>query len=179
MKQEKLFMKKPMEDEYAPFYAGYIESIGEKNPLSVILEQLREVQKLFYSLADTKAVKSYAEGKWSVKELLGHVVDAERIFSFRALSIARGEEQSLPGYEHDDYVAGGKFNQRSIKSLVDEFLKLRESNFILFNTFDDETLKRKGTANNRKVSVRALIYIMAGHVEHHLKVFKEKYLPVL
>jgi len=79
MKQEKSFMKRPMEDEYAPFYAGYIESIGEKNPLSVMHEQLREIQNLFSEFADTKAVKSYAEGKWSVKELLGHIVDAKRI----------------------------------------------------------------------------------------------------
>lgn len=172
-------MEKPTQDEYSTFYEGYIESIGEKNPLSVMVDQKNEVKFLFPGLTEGKAVQSYAEGKWSVKELLGHIVDTERIMSYRVLSIARGEVQSLPGYEHNDYVACGKFNERTLKSLVDEFRKLRESNLILFGSFNNATLRKTGTANEKKISVRALIYIIAGHVEHHIKVFKEKYEPVL
>ncbi|MBZ0200443.1 MAG: DinB family protein, partial [Ignavibacteriaceae bacterium] len=160
-------------------YNPYIESVGDENPLKVMVEQAREYAALFDYLSEETAEKSYAEGKWSVKELLGHIVDTERIMSYRALSIARGETQSLPGYDHDDYVLNGKFNNRSIKSLVEEFIKLREANIILFDSFDTETLQKTGTASNNKVSVRALIYIIAGHAAHHINVFKQKYQPVI
>lgn len=173
---ESMKIKKPNVDEYAPYYATYINLIGDKNPLNIMVEQLTSVQSMTQIINDEIGQKSYAPGKWSVKELFGHIIDTERIMSYRALAIARGETQPLPGFDHDDYVVKGKFNNRGVKSLIDEFIKLRESNIILFNSFDEESFTVIGTASNNKVSVRALIYIITGHAAHHLSVLKEKYL---
>lgn len=172
-------MRKPSKDEYAPYYEKYIDAVLDKNPLALMLEQLTEVEKIFAGISDSKAEKTYAEGKWSVKELFGHINDTERIMSSRALSIARGEKKPLPGYDQDEYVLEGNFNGRTIKSLVDEFIKLRESNIILFGTFDEKSFEKKGNADGKNVSVRALMFIIAGHVKHHLSILKERYLPVL
>ncbi len=172
-------MKKPNLDEYAPYYGTYINSVGDKNPFEVMGEQLIQFQNLAQIINDEIGAKSYAPGKWSVKELLGHIIDTERTMSYRALAIARGEIQPLPGFDHDGYVKKAKFNNRGVKSLADEFIKLRESNIILFSSFDEETFTNVGTASNNNVSVRALIYIITGHAAHHLNVLKKMYLSLI
>ena len=110
-----------------------------------------------------------------MKEVLGHVIDTEKIMAYRALSFARGEKQSLPGFEQDDYVAESNFNKRSLVDLINEFITIRESNIILFKSFNEEILIRRGTASESEVTVLALIYIIAGHEKHHMKFLKEKY----
>ncbi|GAB6283401.1 MAG: hypothetical protein STSR0008_21670 [Ignavibacterium sp.] len=125
----------------------------------------------------------YAEDKWTMKEVLGHLVDSERIFGYRALCIARNEKQNLPCFDENEYVKQAKFNSRNIasighygKSLLEEFQNLRNANILLFNTFDENILKKKGIACDKEISVNALIYIIAGHTEHHLEILKSKYL---
>ena len=110
-----------------------------------------------------------------MKEVLGHVIDTEKIMAYRALAIARGEKQSLPGFEQDEYVAESNFNNRSLDDLINEFLTARESNLILFKSFDEEILNRRGIASESEITVLALIYIIAGHEKHHMKVLREKY----
>jgi hypothetical protein len=110
-----------------------------------------------------------------MKEVLGHVIDTERIMAYRALAFARNEEQSLPGFEQDDYVAESNFNKRSLIDMISEFRTVRESNIILFKSFDDEILKRRGTASESEITVLALIFIIAGHEKHHMKILREKY----
>ena len=125
---------------------------------------------------DNKADYRYAEGKWSVKEVLGHMLDAERIFAYRALCIARGEQQSLPAFEEDEYVKNGFFSERSLDSLLVEFMYLRKSTVHLLSGLNEEALQRTGTANKLQVKAISVFWIMAGHVQHHLQVIRERYL---
>src|SRR5690606_14488952 len=142
-----------------------------------ILEaQSKELQQMLLLVDDEKGKYSYAPGKWSIKEILGHLIDAERIFSFRALCFARGEAQPLPGFEQDDYVREANFNSRSISSFMEEVYFLRTANLILFKSFSEAELSKVGVANENPISVRAIIYIIAGHEKHHMNILKEKYL---
>ncbi len=165
----------PEKNEYLPFYQTYFDAIGNQNPAEMIAEQSSVITDLLSGLDDSKANASYAPGKWSVKELLGHIIDTERIFAYRALSVARGETKSLPGFNQDEYVKKGKFNQRTLKSLIDEFITLRKANEVLFESFSRDDLEKTGIANDGVISVRALICIIAGHTMHHVSVLKDKY----
>ena len=169
-------MSWPKENEYAPFYADYLTNLKDENIIEFQKNQLEKVKQIFNSINDDKGNYSYAEGKWTIKEVLGHLTDTERILAYRALSFARGEKQILPGFEQDDYVEEGFFNNRTIKDLLNEFIALREANILMFNSFSDEVLMRRGNANNNDFTVNALQYIIPGHVEHHLKILKDKYL---
>ncbi|MCH7517105.1 MAG: DinB family protein, partial [Bacteroidetes bacterium] len=118
---------------------------------------------------------SYANGKWTVKEVLGHVVDTERIMTYRALAFARGEKQSLPEFEQDDYVAESNFKRRSLDDLINEYNTVRTSNIILFKSFDEKILNRRGMVSKSEITVLALIYIIAGHEKHHMKFLRDRY----
>ena len=166
---------RPSEKDYASYYKGYISEIKGDDILSILEEQLNSATKYFDSIPEEKGNYAYAEGKWSVKEVLGHVIDCERIFAARALCIARGEKQSLPGFEQDDYVREANFNKRTLKNLTDQFSLVRKSNLILFETFSDNELNKRGIANENEVTVRAILFIIAGHGLHHIKILKEKY----
>ena len=166
---------KPKPGDYNPYYNGYISLIGDGDIIEVLEEQ-RKTSKIFLkSFTEKQGNYSYADGKWTVKEVLGHVIDTEKIMAFRALAIARGEKQSLPGFEQDEYVAESNFNNRSLEDLINEFLTARESNLILFKSFDEEIFNRRGIASESEVTVLALIYIIAGHEKHHMKILSEKY----
>ncbi|HKI78004.1 MAG TPA: DinB family protein [Ignavibacteriaceae bacterium] len=167
---------RPSKNDYAVYYHKYIQELESDNILETLEKQLNENLELFNSIPEEKANTSYDVGKWSIKELLGHMVDTERIFAYRALCIARGEKQSLPGMEQDDYVKEAEFNKRSFKSLVDEYGLLRNSNLVLFYSFGEKELNKRGTANNSDVTVRAILFIIAGHELHHIKILKERYL---
>lgn len=169
-------MNRPAPDEYADFYAGYIAKVPDGDILELLTAQLAELTELLSELPSERQDYRYAPGKWSVKEMLGHLVDAERIFSYRALSIARGDTQPLPGMDQDGYAAGTDFDARSFESLLEEFRHLRQANLLLFASFDGATLQRRGTASGNPFSVRALIHVTAGHVQHHIDQLRLRYL---
>jgi len=169
-------MSRPSKNDYAEYYHKYIREIESDNIVEVLEKQLNTTLNILKDLPEDKGNYSYAEGKWSIKEVLGHCIDTERIFAYRALCIARGEKQSLPGMEQDDYAKHGEFNKRTLKNLLDEYELMRKSNIILFNSFQEKVLQNRGVASENEVTVLALMFIIAGHELHHIKVLKEKYL---
>ena len=166
---------KPKPEDYDAIYRGYISLIGDDDIIEVLEEQRKTFEKFLKTFTEKQENFSYADGKWTVKEVLGHVIDTEKIMAYRALAFARGEKQSLPGFEQDDYVAESNFNNRSLDDLINEFLTARESNIILFKSFDEEIFSRRGIASESEVTVQALIYIIAGHEKHHMKILRERY----
>ncbi|MBC7900128.1 MAG: DinB family protein [Saprospiraceae bacterium] len=169
-------MGRPEKNEYGEWYAGYISLVPEEDILNAITLQADEIKDLAASIAENKGSYAYADGKWTVKELLGHINDGERIFAYRALRIARGDRTPLSGFEQDDYIATGRFNERTVSDLADEFVLLRRSNIKLFENLEEEAWHRMGTASDNPISVRAAAYIMTGHVRHHLNILKSRYL---
>jgi uncharacterized damage-inducible protein DinB len=170
---------RPAADEYAPYYARYIEQVPDGNVLELLQRQATDTAALVGKLTDRDADFRYADGKWSIKEVIGHVTDVERIFVYRALCFARGEPGALPGFEEDEYVARAKFAGRPLGDLVAEFMHVRAATVSFFAGLDAEELTRRGTANNNPYSVRALAFIIAGHERHHVKILAERYLPAL
>jgi len=166
---------RPRTGDDNPYYDRYITLIGDDDIIEVLEEQIKTSEKFLKTFTEKQGNYSYADGKWTVKEVLGHVIDTEKIMAFRALAIARGEKQSLPGFEQDEYVAESNFNNRSLVDMINDFLTARESNIILIKSFDEEILNRRGIASESEVTVLALIYIIAGHEKHHMKILKEKY----
>ena len=166
---------KPKAGDYNSYYDRYISLIEDEDILKVLKEQLKSSITFLKSFSEDDGNYAYADGKWTVKELLGHVIDTERIMTYRALSFARNEEQSQPGFEQDDYVSYGNFNKRTLQDLIEELKLVREANCILFNSLDEEALNRKGIASEFEISVLALIFIIAGHEKHHMKILKERY----
>lgn len=166
---------RPEPDEYGAFYQDYIEQVGPGNIIDILKDQMHETYTLINSLTAKQAGYRYADGKWTVKEVIGHLIDSERIFAYRGLCFARNETKALPGYDQDEYVEEGNFKDRSTQSLGDEYFSLRNATIVLFASFSENTLSKKGTANNATFSVRSLAYIIAGHERHHLNVLRDKY----
>ncbi|WP_445666382.1 DinB family protein [Fodinibius sp. AD559] len=166
---------RPEPDEYGDFYEGYINLVEQPNVIQSLIQQGQKVYTLIQQLTDEEANYRYADDKWSVKEIIGHLIDTERIMAYRALCISRGEETALPGYDHESYVQKGNFDQRSLQSLSTEYDALRNANISMFNSFSKEQMLHKGTANEVSVSVRALAFIISGHEKHHLNILEEKY----
>jgi hypothetical protein len=171
-----LQISKPAAGEYNPYYSRYIDLVPDGDILTTLASQIGATLTTLRAISETDSLKRYAAGKWSVREVLGHVNDAERIFACRALRIARGDQTPLPGFEQDEYIAPGRFDSRTWSSLIDEFALLRASNLAMLRSFDQDAWNRQGTASNNPVTVRALAYIIAGHERHHMSVLKEKYL---
>ncbi|MFO7524601.1 MAG: DinB family protein [Ignavibacteriaceae bacterium] len=167
---------RPLEKDYAPFYKNYIENIEGENILEILNKQNQLTQNVLNSFSEHKGSYSYAPGKWTVKEVVGHMSDTERVFAYRALCIARGDKQPLPGFEQDDYVKEGNFNKRNLFDLNYDYRLLRESNLLLFKSFDDKMLARRGTASGYEVTVNALLFMIAGHSFHHIEILKTRYL---
>ena len=165
-------------NEYAAYYAMYINPI-EKNGNSII-ENLKDSQtkfeELFRQLSVDKQDFAYAEGKWTTKELIQHIIDTERVFCYRALCFARNDKTSLPGFDQDLFVSNDNANDRNFIGLLDEMQTLRNSTIQLYKSFTEEALQRIGNASGNDMSVRALGYLFSGHQLHHLKVYKERYL---
>lgn len=165
---------RPAADEFAPFYAGYIEKVPPSGPVA-LLEAQRHAIGAFARLHDDKATHRYAAGKWSVKEVLGHLSDAERVFSYRLLRIARADSTPLAGFDENAWAAVAPHHHRPIGELVTELLAVRESTLALVHSLDEAGLARQAVANNRPVSGRAIVWITAGHTQHHLAVLHERY----
>ena len=168
-------MTRPTASEYSPAHAGYVALVEETDILSAMEQQSSEMQKFLASFDDTRAAYRYAEGKWSVKEVIGHIGDAERIIGYRALAIARGEEQPLPGFDENAYVANSAFDDWKIGDLAEHYALVRRTNIVFFKNLRREAWDRRGTANDAPVSVRGLAYVIVGHERHHLRVLKERY----
>jgi len=141
----------------------------------VLINQNLSSVKLLSSIKEEKGNFAYAEGKWTIKQVIGHVIDTERIMVFRALCFARGEKQPIPGFEQNGYVKEANFNERTIKDLISEFKVVRKSNLYLFKSFSEAMLNRRGVAGGNEITVLALLFIIAGHEKHHIKILKEKY----
>ena len=160
-----------------PYYETYISKVPPKGDLLTVLEdQRRETQQLLAGLSDTKALHRYAPGKWSIKEVVGHLMDTERVFCYRALAFARGDANSLPGFDEKAWAPAGRFDARSLTDLAAESDAVRRATIALFGGLDGEALARRGTANNNPISVRALGWVIAGHERHHLAILRERYL---
>ena len=170
-----LSIPRPAADEAAPFYKGYISEVTGQDIDRHLVDQLNEVGELFGSLDDKSALARYAPGKWSVKEILGHLADAERIFGYRLLRISRGDRTPLPGFDENAYVPSGRFDSRPLASLVNEFRRVRESTMALIRGIPVECWQNRGEASGNPISARALAYIIAGHVSHHLGVLRDRY----
>lgn len=167
-------MNRPQTHEYPTWGENYIKLV-DGDVMEILERQATEFPDFINSLVE-KADYAYAAGKWTIKELTGHIIDTERILAYRLTCFARGEQQALPGYEEDDYVANAHFSDRSLLSFADEFTLLRKANLYLFKSFAEEELNRNGIASGRQMSVRALVFIMAGHIIHHTQIIKERYL---
>jgi uncharacterized damage-inducible protein DinB len=169
-------MKRPEATEYVPYFHQYIQLVKGDHPIKALENQIIAMQAFLSEIPEEKENFRYAEGKWSIKEIIGHLIDTERIFGYRALCYARGDKTNLPGFEENDYVANANFEKRSFYNLVHEYNLVRTSHLALFKSFDANALNQIGIANGNKLSVRAIIFIIAGHELHHLKVIREKYL---
>jgi hypothetical protein len=167
---------KPAPDEYAPYFERYISRVPEGDIQSILEQQLVETLEFLARIPEARAGHRYAEGKWSIKEVIGHLIDGERVFAYRALCFARGDAASLPGFEQDDYVKTGQFDQRTLSDLAEEYGLVRRSTIALFKGLAKEAWLGKGVANENSVTVRAIAYIMAGHVRHHMDVIRDRYL---
>lgn len=168
--------RRPDADEHAPYYAKYIDLVPDGDLAETLERQEREAAAFLRAVPRELQEHRYAEGKWSVKEVVGHLADAERIFAYRALRIARGDATPLASFDENAYVPAGGFGAREYSSLVDEWVTVRMATLSLFRSLTDEQVGRRGVASDNPVSVRALGYIMAGHVIHHLALLRDRYL---
>ena len=170
---------RPEATEYADFYADYIAGVPDGDLLQRLEAQGREMAALLGAVPESRGGFAYASGKWTLKEMLLHQIDTERIFAYRALRFARADGQDLRGFEQDDYVAHSGANARSIASLLAEYGATRAASLSLFESFTEEQLDRRGTANGGPATVRALLYILPGHERHHLNIICERYQPIV
>lgn len=166
---------RPQLTDFPSFYHGYVQLIEDDKILHVLRVQQEQVQAFFKDLTEAEANHAYDEGKWTVKEVLGHLADTERILVFRALSFARDEAQALPGFDENAYVPAGRFNDLPIQALLIEFTAVRQATREFFDNLHPDCWSKTGTANNGSFTVNSLAYIIAGHVAHHLKVLEERY----
>jgi len=164
----------PAADEYAPYYGKYVALVGP-DVLAALEAQARSTAALLAATPEAKGGHRYAEGKWSVKEVIGHLADGERVFAYRALRFARTDATELPGFDENVYVPAGKFDRRTLADVAAEFAAVRAATLAFARSLDDEALARRGSANNTPVSVRALVAIIAGHELHHVKILRERY----
>lgn len=169
---------RPESGEYAPYYEKYISQIAGNNVLTTLYEQRRQMLLLLSGRSESDGEIRYAPDKWSVKEVLGHICDAERVFAYRALVIARNDRTPLAGFDENEYVKNAPFARQPLADLIEEFIAVRRATISLFRGFDQEAWTRKGVANNNPVTVRAIAYIIAGHELHHRRMLEEKYLKI-
>jgi uncharacterized damage-inducible protein DinB len=171
--------KRPQQGDYALHYEKYVALVPGGDFLEILQEQRRALISLLSPLTEQQAEFRYAADKWSIKEVLGHINDTERIFAYRLLRIGRGDPTPLAGFEQDDYIQTGNFSARKISDLVAEFSTIRDSTIFLVRQFDDAAWLRRGNASGKEVSVLALAFVIAGHELHHRRLLEQRYLPAL
>jgi hypothetical protein len=166
---------RPDASEFAPFYAGYVAHVPETDVLRVLEAQPGELEACARLFRPPREQFRYAPGKWSVREVVGHITDAERVFGFRAFCFSRGDRNPLPSFDENEYVVRSGFDAQPLAELVDEFALVRRANLARLRQLDAEAWQQIGTASGKPISVRALAYIMAGHVRHHLHLLETSY----
>ena len=167
---------RPEAHEYASYYERYVSLVPDADLVETLERQGAETLALLRGLDEGRGAHRYEPGKWSVKQLVGHISDGERIFSYRALAFARGDSQALPGMEQEEWMAGVDFDARTLSDLADEFEAVRAATLLLLRHLSPEAWARRGTASDNEVTVRALAYIIAGHEAHHVRILRERYL---
>src|SRR6266581_6337137 len=168
-------MNRPNQSEYAPYYEGYVSQVSENDILPVLRSQLDALDVLLNKVSAERETYRYAEGKWSIREVIGHLIDTERVFGYRAFSIARGEQRNLPGFDENEYMLRAPYDRIDLEDLLSELRLVRLSNIAMLRNLNDEAWLRTGIANDSAVSVRALAFIMAGHARHHMGVLSQRY----
>jgi hypothetical protein len=177
MNPSRPFAGKPQADEYSSYHVGYISQVESPDIVAVLREQGEKTLAGLRQLSEADGEFRYAPGKWSVKEMVGHINDAERVFTYRGLRLARNDRTPLPPFEQDDYVRWGRSGERRLEDLIEEFSDIRKATIWLFEALNAEEWNRRGIVNGNEISVRALAYITAGHELHHRKILGEKYFP--
>ena len=167
---------RPDTTEYLSYYDKYISMVPDDDILAVLESQMEDTAGFLGTIPESQASFRYAPDKWSIKELVGHVIDGERVFAYRALRFARNDKTPLPGFEQDDYVRNGAFDNCRLSDLAAELKSVRQATLFLFKHLDEDAWKRRGVANDDEVSVRALAYIIAGHELHHREILRTRYL---
>ena len=168
--------RRPAPEEHAPYYARYIALVPDGDIVETLRRQIVETRALLGGVSPERAAVRYAPGKWSVTEVVGHLADGERVFAHRALRFARGDRTPLPGFDENDYAATARYASRPLADVLAELETVRAASVALFGTFDDAELSRRGIANEAEISVRAIVWIIAGHELHHRSVLRERYL---
>jgi hypothetical protein len=169
-------MARPTSDEHNPYYSKYIALVPDDNLsiAGILADQHHDTVDLLRK-AKSKGDHAYAPGKWTVKQVIGHVSDSERVFAYRALRFARGDETALPGFDQDTFMAGSNFQSRTMEDLLEELWSVRAATLSLAKSLPESALSKRGTASGSPVTVRALLYIIAGHERHHVGILKERY----
>jgi len=166
---------RPGTDEYAPIYAGYVQQITGDDVLPVLAAQLHQMEPLLHGITEERGLHRYASGKWSVKEVLNHLSDSERVFAYRALRFARADATPLPSFDENAWVPASGSDRRPIAEIVGELRAVRAASRGLFESLDAEAIGRRGEASGRPISVRALAWIIAGHTQHHVAILRDRY----
>lgn len=165
-------------DEAPAYYQRYINIVKSGDAYAFMEKQLTDIPAYIKSLPESKAEFRYAAGKWTAKELIFHITDCERVFSYRALTFARGESITLPGFNQDIWIQNIDFSKYTLADLAEEFEIVRKCTLLVYKNLSEEALLRKGIANKNEVSVRAIAYITAGHSEHHLNILRDRYINI-
>ena len=169
-------MRRPLTVEYTPYHAKYVENVPYGDPLRALELQLEDATRLLLALPEARGGHRYAPGKWSIKEVVGHVIDCERIFAYRCLAIARGERTPLPGFDENAYVSVAGFDRRTLASLSDELRTVRAASLGLFRSLGEDDWSRPGVANEKLLTARVVPWIAAGHANHHFRILRDRYL---
>lgn len=167
---------RPDKDDAAEYFHTYIDKVEGENFLWQMGVVHQSTHRFLASVDNKMEEYQYAKGKWSIREIIGHLIDSERVFNYRALRFARGDDTDLSGFDHDKFVPASKAGGRLLKDLAEEYQAVRSATIALFNSFDNEMLARGGKANSNKVTVNALGFIIVGHETHHIQVIKDRYL---
>lgn len=169
-----MIIARPAATEFAPFYAGYIATVGDRGPQAFLNAQLAEFERI-RRLADAKGDFRYADGKWSGKEVLGHMADAERVFAYRLLRIARADKTPLAGFDENAWAGIAPHGKRTLAAVADDLIAVRRATIALVESLDEVAISNLGVANNHPVSGRALCWMIPGHAQHHLGILAERY----
>ena len=167
---------RPADDEYAPYFARYMALVPEPDAITALEHQLEEMLPFLRSLSEAQGELRYAPGKWSIKEVVGHLTDTERVFAYRAMRFARGDRTPLPGFDENSFVTAARFDARPLQSVVDELELVRRSSLAMFRGLGEPAWQLRGVANDNEISVRALAFNIAGHGRHHVAILRERYL---
>jgi hypothetical protein len=170
---------RPAPDDYAPYAEKYVSLVSGDDIVETLRTQLKQTATLFSGRGERDGNFRYAPGKWSIKEVLGHIADTERIFAYRALRFARGDRTPLANFEQDDFMRGARFSERKLADILDEYADVRRASISLFASLDEKAWLSDGIASNHRVTVLALAYLIAGHELHHRAILDERYLPAI